>query len=311
MHLTTAVPARPTRLMMIRPRFFNVNKEAAPSNIFMRRRVIDDVDVIVDMAMHQHERLHSELESKNVSVLMFDNQNVEAPDAVFCNNWITVHHEHETFNGRKYILLYPMALHNRRIEVREDIVKSIADSYGAKHVHDLRIGSEGSALEGTGSMVLDRRNRIVYAALSPRTHLMKLLAFAGILQYEVVHFNTLVEQKPIYHTNVIMCIGEHGNWVIVCTSAIHPSQRDRVLGKLRESGRTLVEITEEQMKSYCGNVLEIVNNDGVHWTVMSDTARAAFTAEQLAIVGPNIISVPFDVLENYGGGGVRCCLAEI
>jgi hypothetical protein len=270
---------RPSRLMMIRPRFFNVNKEAAVSNIFMRRRILDDVDVIVDMAMQQHERLYTELQNKNVDILMFDNINTEAPDAVFCNNWITVHHETETLNNKKHILLYPMALHNRRIEVREDIVKAIAEQYGVKHVHDLRVGSEGSALEGTGSMVLDRRNRIVYACLSPRTHLMKLLAFGGLLHYEIVHFNTIVENKPIYHTNVLMSIGEQGNWVVVCKSAIHPSQQERVIAKLSESGRTIIEISETQMKAYCGNILEVVSNDGVPFTVMSDTARASFTEE--------------------------------
>lgn len=310
---SASVPAvrQASRIMMIKPRYFNVNKEAAKTNIFMRRRILDDVDIIVEMAMQQHDGLHQALIQKKVPVILYDNENTDAPDAVFCNNWITVHHEDEAADRQKHIIVYPMALQNRRIEVRNDIISNLAHGYADPElvrIHDMRLGTEGSALEGTGSMVLDRRNRIVYAALSPRTHLMKLLAFGALMNYEIVYFNTFVEQHPIYHTNVMLSIGEE--WIVVCSSVIHESQRERVMEKLAASGRKIIDISVQQMMAFCGNILQVTNADGLPLTVMSDRALGAFTYEQLDQLG-DVISVPFDILESYGGGGVRCCMTEV
>jgi len=157
-------------------------------------------------------------------------------------------------------------------------------------------------------MVLDRRNRIVYAGLSPRTYLMKLMQFSEVMSYELVFFNTSWKRSPVYHTNVLMAIGE--TWAVACLDVIvAESQKEKLVKKLESTGRKVVTITPAQMECYCGNILEVTSRKGVRYTVMSEGAREAFTKEQLAVF-ENIIAVPFSILETYGGGGVRCCMLE-
>jgi hypothetical protein len=280
-------------------------------------------EVLAQLAMDEHDYLVKKLIEHRVKVSVFDNTIPQAPDALFCNNWISVHYH----DNIKHIVIYPMALENRRTEVRPDIIKTLMNhpfftktlSQSMKSiclnkdeskfvVHDLRMYSNDGPLEGTGSMVLDRENKIAYAALSDRTHYATLKHFAKLMSYKIVTFNTLYERTPVYHTNVVMSIGE--NWVVVCSDVIDPLQRQYVMDHLKASKRDVIDISAYQMTKFCANILEVVNENGIKFTVMSQTALDAFSTDQLYRLG-NIISVPFKFIETYGGGGVRCCLAEI
>lgn len=311
--------ASPSRIMMIPPTHFRVNKEALNSNVFMSKRTMMDEARIREVAMAEHAALATVLVERGVDVRMMDAVDSEAVDAVFCNNWISVHHPWETGKDRVHVVVHSMALENRQREVRDDIIEKIVEGYYegdvSPRVTDLRWIAYGGVgvLESTGSMVIDRWNRTVYATLSPRTYLLKLMAFCELMDYELCFFNSMYEGKPVYHTNVMMAMGQ--GWAVICPEIIHESQREKVWKRLAKRG-VVVEITAEQMRHYCGNILEVVGEGGRRLIVMSTRAEAAFGLEQLQMLkevegGREILAVPCTALETFGGGGVRCCLAEV
>lgn len=319
----------PSRIMLISPNFFCTNTEALKDNKFMKKPFTETEEGkdlakhITSLAMEEHEGLVRALVAHDIEVAVFENTLENAPDATFCNNWLSIHREYEaeaeakaeaslalnTGQVETRAIIYPMALPSRQCEVRMDILAKLQGLwYPNMEVMDLRNSHGLLYLEGTGSMVLDRKNRIVYAGLSPRTYLMKLLQFCETMSYELVFFNTSWKRAPVYHTNVFMAIGEQ--WAVICLDVIvAESQKEKVVKKLESTGRKVVVITPQQMEHYCGNILEVVSRTGVRYTVMSEGARDIFTKDQLAIF-ENVIAVPFSILETYGGGGVRCCMLE-
>ena len=284
-------------LLLIRPKFFATNAQALATNAFMNVQQGD----IEALALKEHDQLIQILTDHHIDTMIYDNENPETPDALFANNWITVH------PSQNKILIYPMYLENRRKEVRLDIVQAICQRYPELKFHDLR-SQPKKALEGTGSMVFDHQNRIIYAAISKRTNEHLLSQVGEHLNYRILSFYTEYKNRPIYHTNVMMAIGK--KWVIICTQVIdHDDTRD-VIQSILASGKHMIEISTSQMEAFCGNILEVYSRDGIAYTVMSEKARNAFRKDQLELLG-NILSVPFDTIETYGGGGVRCCLTEI
>lgn len=317
-----------SRILLIRPFHFSQNKEAMADNHMMRRPFLESprskekYDRMADTALAEHDGLIAALKERGVEVLVYDNMNPETPDAAFCCNWITVHKPAEVgIFGNKVarVVIYPMALPSRRVEVRTDIIMEVARLNGGEaglcEVMDIRGALGLMYLEGNGSMVIDRQQRTVYAVLSGRTYLMKLKEWAGRMGYACVFFHSSVaaggHRMPVYHTNVLMSIGE--TWVVVCAEAISDGDRSRVMAVLERSGRRIVEITREQMDKFCANILEVTAANGARYVFMSAGARAAFTADQIAALGGEsaVVAVPFETLERFGGGGVRCCLAEI
>ena len=284
-------------LLLIRPKFFATNTQALTTNTFMNGEG-EDVEA---RALDEHNGLIEILIKHNIHTIIYENENPETPDALFANNWITFH------LPQKKCLIYPMYLENRRKEVRLDIVQYICQLYPELKLHDLRCQPK-KALEGTGSMVFDHQNCIIYAAISKRTNEHLLRQVSELLNYKIVSFYTEYKNCPIYHTNVMMAIGK--TWIVVCTNVIdHDDMRD-VIKSILLSGKQMVEISTTQMESFCGNILEVYSRDGIAYTVMSEKAKNAFRKDQLDILG-NILAVPFDTIETYGGGGVRCCLTEI
>lgn len=284
-------------LLLIRPKFFATNAQALATNAFMNVQQ-GDIEVL---ALKEHDQLIQILTDHHINTMIYDNENPETPDALFANNWITVH------PSQRKILIYPMYLENRRKEVRLDIVQAICQRYPELKFHDLR-SQPKKALEGTGSMVFDHQNRILYAAISKRTNEHLLRQVGEHLNYRILSFYTEYKNRPIYHTNVMMAIGK--KWVVVCTQVIdHDDMRD-VIQSILASGKHMIEISTSQMEAFCGNILEVYSREGIAYTVMSERARNAFRKDQLDLLG-NILSVPFDTIETYGGGGVRCCLTEI
>ena len=213
-------------------------------------------------------------------------------------------------------MLYPMEAPNRRTERRPDVIDRLANDYGFQIVEVLDLSSHetsGHYLEGTGSMVLDRSNRIAYACLSSRTQLDPLGDFAQRMDYEVVSFDAVDRDGiPIYHTNVLMNVGE--SVAVICDEAIaRDDQREAVLARLRDTGHHIVHLSYDQLEAFAGNMLELRNNDGDRVLAMSTQAWDSLDAAQRETLLANgeVISSPIDNIESSAGGSVRCMLAEV
>jgi len=298
-----------TAVMMIMPVRFESNPHTADSNRFQGRNP-DSPSQQQAAAAREFADLCHVLESSGIQVVQFDDtEEPHTPDAIFPNNWISFHAD-----GR--VVLYPMEAPNRRTERRQDIVLALSETYGFQitEIVDLSEHEDnGHYLEGTGSLVLDRTNRIAYACLSSRTHLDALGDFAQRMDYTVVAFDAVDRDgAPIYHTNVLMNVGE--NLAVICDEAIRgDEQRLAVLRSLEETGHEIVSINYDQMDSFAGNMLELRNASGDRVIAMSAQALQSLDESQLAAIeaSATVVSAPIDGIESSAGGSVRCMLAEI
>ena len=296
-------------VLMIRPVRFQQNPMTAKSNAFM-----DDIDAPPAeqqaSALDEFQVLVDALTQAGVHVIVVDDTaEPHTPDSVFPNNWITTHAD-----GR--VVLYPMEAPNRRTERRRDILDILHDEHGFRigEVIDLSDHeSAGHYLEATGSMVLDRKHHVAYACLSSRTHLDPLGDFAQQMGYEVVAFDaTDRDGVPIYHTNVMMSVGDE--IAVICSESIaDPDQRAAVLSHLSRSGRQIVDIDYGQLESFAGNMLELRASDGARIMAMSAQAYASLTDSQRSAIESFDRMAIADVseIEASAGGSVRCMLAEI
>lgn len=296
-------------VLMIRPARFESNPQTAASNRFQGKtgRPPEEQQAA---ALAEFERLRDALESAGVRVLAFDDTpEPHTPDAVFPNNWVSFHAD-----GK--VVLYPMEAENRRLERREDIVEALAARHGfvVREIVDLtHHEAAGHYLEGTGSMVLDRVNRIAYVCLSSRTHLDPLGEFAQRMDYDVLTFDAVDEGgTPIYHTNVLMNVGEA--LAVICAEAIpREDQRAAVLDSLVKSGREVMQLSFAQLQAFAGNMLELRSRSGRRVVALSRQALDSLSAAQREMLDANgdVLGVPINVIEASAGGSVRCMLAEI
>jgi hypothetical protein len=293
-------------VLMIRPACFTGNPETAASNRFQRETGVDAQAA----ALTEFDGVVEALERAGVRVHLFDDTPEPlTPDALFPNNWVS-------FHGDGTVVLYPMLAENRRTERRTDVLEVLGKekSFRIRRVVDLTSHEhDGKFLEGTGSLVLDRVHRIAYACLSPRTDLDPLGDFAQQLDYDIVAFEASDRgDAAIYHTNVLMAIGER--FAAVCSESIRENERAAVLDALRTTGHTLIDLTHEQITAFAGNMLELATPPGGKVVAMSRAAVDALTSEQRSTLeslsGP-IVARPVAAIERYGGGSVRCMLAEI
>ena len=298
-----------SRVLMIRPARFESNPLTAASNRF-QGKTDASAEEQQAAALREFDGLVDALRSAGVDVVVFeDTPEPHTPDSIFPNNWISMHAD-----GR--VVLYPMEAENRRTERRTDIVDHLHDVLGlsVSEIVDLTAHEQaGQYLEGTGSMVLDRSNRVAYACLSSRTHLDALGDFAQRMGYDVVAFDAVDgDGAPIYHTNVLMNVGER--LAVICDEAIpRPEQREAVLTRLRDTGHEIVSLSYEQLNAFAGNMLELRNDRGERVTAMSRKAYESLDSEQLARIEENgrIVTAPIDNIEMSAGGSVRCMLAEV
>jgi hypothetical protein len=296
-------------VLMIRPARFQSNPETAESNRFQGKTRATPAEQHA-AALAEFEALKDALEAAGIRACVFDDTpEPHTPDAIFPNNWVSFHAD-----GR--VVLYPMEATNRRTERRSDIVEALASEYGfaVREIVDLsRHETHGHFLEGTGSMVLDRVNRVAYACLSSRTHLDALAEFSQRLDYDVMAFDAVDSGgTPIYHTNVLMNVGE--KLAVICGEAIpRAEQRQAVLQKLEQSGHDVVSLTYAQLDAFAGNMLELRSTAGKRVTAMSAQARRSLTQEQIdkLLANGDVVAVPIDTIESSAGGSVRCMLAEI
>ena len=307
--MTEKEPQLASTVMMIRPVRFESNPLTAESNRFQGRNDASAEEQQAQ-ALEEFEGLVKALRDAGIDVIDIDDTpEPHTPDAIFPNNWISMHAD-----GR--VVLYPMEAENRRTERRMDIVDHLDKEAGriVAEVVDLSgHETEGHFLEGTGSMVLDRSNRVAYACVSSRTHLDPLGDFAQRMGYEVVAFEAVdSDGVPIYHTNVLMNVGEA--LAVICDEAIpREEQRKAVLARLRETGHDVVSLSYAQLDAFAGNMLELRNEHGERVIALSRRALDSLDIEQRAALEANgrIVCAPIDTIESSAGGSVRCMLAEV
>lgn len=298
-------------ILMIAPVHFGFNPDAAETNSFMESDTGLSGEArqkIQAAAREEFMRFVKVLREAGITVMTVeDTSEPHTPDSIFPNNWISTHED-----GR--IVLYPMEPENRRLERRADIVIDLANRFGFTTTEDLSGFEEKNIfLEGTGSLVLDRDNKIAYANRSSRMHSEALQEFAKRMGYTALEFTSRRKDGgQIYHTNVMMAVGDGAS--VICADVI-PDARERqvVLDSLRKHQGVVVEISEEQMDEFAGNMLHVRNSKGEKLWVMSSRAYNALTPEQIKVLEHNssLLHAPLDVIERYGGGSARCMLAEI
>lgn len=293
-------------LLMVRPKRFGYNAETAVNNAFQMAG--QDQSTVQANALNEFDNFVATLRQHKVDVIVVDDtENPHTPDSIFPNNWIS-------FHKNSTIVLYPMFAENRRLERKETVIEAIKEKYHIDNTIDLtKNESSNIFLEGTGSIILDRVHKIAYACISPRTDKNLFLEFCEEMGYEPVVF-TAVDQKgkEIYHTNVMMCVADH--YAVICLDSIQEAdERAVVVGTLAQSGKVIVAISFDQMNKFAGNMLQVTNEEGLQYLVMSDQAYNSLTAEQLTELNAfnPIIHVPLETIETNGGGSARCMMAEI
>lgn len=294
-------------VLMIRPAAFGSNPETAASNAFQSAGAVTARDA--EFAMAESDAVAEALERAGTEVIVVDDTPEPAkPDAIFPNNWLSLHHDGTA-------VLYPLLSPLRRRERRRDVIAALeSQGFTVNRVLDLT-GWESSDvfLEGTGSMVLDHRDRIAWACESPRTNARPLEQFAAELGYEARTFSaTGPAGEPVYHTNVLMCIGER--FAIACLQAVPDATRQRLLREGLEAGeRELIEIDRAQMEAFAGNALALKATDGTPLLAISASAWGSLSTSQRKALErhgrPVTPAVP--TIERVGGGSVRCMLAEV
>jgi hypothetical protein len=290
---------------MIRPVNFSFNAETAANNAFQVSGAADDAQ---RKALTEFENFVALLRDNGVDVTVVDDTpEPYTPDSIFPNNWVS-------FHDAGTVCLYPMYAANRRPERKPGVLDAIGKKFRIDATLDFT-GYEAQALflEGTGSMVLDRDQRIAYACLSPRTDRKILLDFCEKMDYTPEIFKAVDDAgRPIYHTNVMMCVADR--FVVVCLDSV-PAQKERELlvATIRTSGKTIIPITLDQMNHFAGNMLQVHNEKDEDLLVMSSQAYDSLTPAQVQqLEGFNrILHAPLTTIETNGGGSARCMLAEI
>jgi hypothetical protein len=299
-------------ILMIRPINFRMNEQTAVNNYYQQE--IDNVlsSTLNSKAQNEFDAFVYKLRSFGIHVIVVsDSDEFDTPDSIFPNNWISFHKDGT-------IGMYPMFAENRRLERREDIIEQVeSEGFFIENVVDYTSAEEDDVfLEGTGSMILDRENNKAYCALSPRADEELFIEFCEDFEYTPIVFTanqTVGEQREaIYHTNVMMCIAE--TFAIVCLSSIDDKkERKNVLKHLKEDGKKVIDISEEQVSNFAGNMLQVHGKDDERFLIMSQSAFDSLTNSQKAQINNHckIISSSLATIEACGGGSARCMMAEV
>ena len=297
-------------ILMIRPANFGYNEETAKDNHYQNKdSIFKDAN---ERAQREFDDMVLNLRQNGISVHVFqDDENEYTPDSIFPNNWISFHK-----NGD--VGLYPMYAENRRLERRPEILEFLENKgFAISNIIDYSgAEAENKFLEGTGSMILDRENRLAYCSISNRSNEDLFIEFCEDFEFTPVIFNSFQtvgkKRLPIYHTNVMMCIAT--DYAIVCLDSIDDKkQRKNVSNFINDSGKKLIEISENQVESFAGNMLELTNDNGNSVLVMSKSAVGSLNENQKNTIRKysRIISCDLNTIEVCGGGSARCMMAEI
>jgi len=300
-----------SNILMIRPVNFRYNEETAKNNYY--QKVIEGLtpERAQLEAEAEFDRFVDKLREKGVMVTVIpDNKSPDTPDSIFPNNWISFHQD-----GK--VGLYPMYAVSRRGERRQDIIDTLSEQFVVKDIIDFtKHESSNEFLEGTGSLVLDRPNSTAYAAISERTDPLVLEEFCKSFGYQAVSFtaNQLVDgtRMSIYHTNVMMCVAN--DFAVICLDSIDDRQeRNTVVESLKSSGKEVIDITEDQVHHFAGNMLQVLGTNNQPYLVMSSAAYHSLQQDQLDAIKKHcsIIHSSLDTIEACGGGSARCMMAEV
>ncbi|MGL1888551.1 MAG: arginine deiminase-related protein [Reichenbachiella sp.] len=300
-------------ILMIRPVQFRYNEQTAVNNYYQKVQEELVAEKAQENALDEFDQFVEKLEAKGVEVVVVsDTLKPDTPDSIFPNNWVSFHHDGA-------VALYPMYAENRRMERREEILDKLEDlGYFIEVQYDFtNLEEEGVFLEGTGSLVLDRENKIAYAVVSERTNPQGLHYFATEMGFKVMQFEAFQTYKdqrlPIYHTNVMMAMGD--GFVVICLDSIDdPDDRAEVIESLEHSDKEIIEISEEQKERFAGNMLQVENKEGVKYMVMSESAFQSLDQDQkdrILSFNEGIIHSSLDTIELLGGGSARCMMAEV
>ena len=299
-------------ILLIRPVNFRMNEQTAVNNYYQES--IDGVlpETINTKAQKEFDSFVEKLRNIGVNVIVVNDRiETDTPDSIFPNNWVSFHE-----NGD--VGLYPMFAENRRLERREDILETLEEKgFIINNIVDYTSAEEEHVfLEGTGSISLDRVNRKAYCALSPRADEDLFIEFCEDFEYTPIIFisNQTVngERKAIYHTNVMMCIGE--TFAVICLSSIDDKkERKNVIKHLKEDGKEIIDITEKQVNNFAGNMLQVKAASDERYLIMSQAASDSLTDSQVKTIKKHtkILSSSLDTIETCGGGSARCMMAEV
>ncbi|MCF8237822.1 MAG: amidinotransferase [Saprospiraceae bacterium] len=296
------------KILMIRPSHFGFNSETAESNAFQQEDTHTTPEDISKLALQEFDLMVITLRQAGIEVeVVEDTASPVKPDAIFPNNWISFHNDGT-------LVTYPMQAKARRAEVRMDLVNQFRTKWG--YTKALSLDQQyptGPFLEGTGSLILDRVQRIAYACISPRTDLSLFADWAGQLGYMAIPFTAADENgQLIYHTNVMMALGD--GYAVICLDSI-PDARERqlVTDQLADSGKEVVDISFDQMNHFAGNMLQVLNQEGQPYLIMSEQARQSLLPEQVRRLSAHatLLDIPLWTIERIGGGSARCMMAEV
>lgn len=291
---------------MVQPACFGFNAETAASNAF-QHLPLTKASEVHNKALLEFNTFVKKLLDAGINVNVFSSSDPGTPDAIFPNNWFSTHHDGT-------LVLYPMLSQNRRMERTSGLIEVLKKDFYVRSIIDLtEFEQQGMFLEGTGSIVFDHTNRKAYAVISPRTSTVVMEKLCEELQYEAFFFHCTDDQgKDVYHTNVVLNIGE--NYAMYCEEGM-PDMKSRLLLKesLAASGRELITLSLQQVKNFCGNMLQLRTNNDLLLSVCSERAYGKLTVRQKEILSANskLLPAAIPVIENSGGGSVRCMLAEI
>lgn len=294
-----------SHLLMIRPVNFGFNTETAVNNAF---QVAGADELAQEKALTEFDGFVNMLRENGVEVTVIeDTPEPYTPDSIFPNNWVSFHEDGT-------VCLYPMYAPNRRLERKPPVLQEIGAAFRINRTIDFSYYEKSDLfLEGTGSMVLDRENKIAYACLSPRTDKKVLQVFCEQMGYQPVSFIAADEQgRPIYHTNVMMCVAD--KYVVICLDSVtQKEEKQKLMAAIKNSGKEIVKITFEQMNHFAGNMLQVSNDKAEKLLVMSTQAYESLSPKQIKKLSAfnKIIHSPLTTIETNGGGSARCMLAEV
>ncbi len=298
------------KILMVSPLHFCSNEETASSNTFQNKESFDGN--LLKTVQKEAKLSHELLRYKGVDVLVVeDAKDVRTPDSIFPNNWFSTHVE---LSDKRTIIFYPMMAINRRSERREELKQHIINEGNYTEVIDLSdFELQGLFLEGTGSLILDRDNKIAYAALSERTNLEVIRKWEDVTGYKVHTFSTKHPSGvAIYHTNVLMSMG--ATTAVICSEIfVYESEKQQVYSSLTATGKEIVEITLEQLDNFAANILLVQTNQQMPIWICSAKAFGALTEEQKTILRKDgeLQMIPVSTIEYFGGGSARCMVAEL
>ena len=299
-------------ILMIRPVQFRMNELTAVNNYYQKTIEHLTPDAVNALAVEEFDAFVQKLQAAGIQVVVVeDTREFDTPDSIFPNNWISFHQ-----NGT--IALYPMFAENRRFERKESVVEAVEEKgFSIKHVVDYtEAEQENLFLEGTGSIILDREYQKAYCALSPRADEQLFIEFCEDFDFFPVIFSAYqtVNQKreKIYHTNVMMCIGS--TFAVICLDSIDDKkERKNVINHLKKDNKDIIEITEDQVNQFAGNMLQLLGKNNTSFLIMSQSAFDSLRTDQLSKLEKHtkIISSALQTIEACGGGSARCMMAEI